>query len=108
MTSEQLEAQFAERGMPHSGGLLVLAPDDAIELVRAAERERIPILGVDGFFISPTEAVSPLVHLADFSAAAATGRGNWRDAEGFITSRRSLGLTFEVTLGEPLLPEQPG
>ncbi|HEX6814310.1 MAG TPA: hypothetical protein VF102_01455 [Gemmatimonadaceae bacterium] len=103
MTREHLEAQFAERGMPHAGGLLVLAPD-AIELVRAAEREDIPILGVDGFFISPTETISPLEHLADFSAAAATGRGTWRDAEGFIASRRTLGLTFEVTLGEPLLP----
>ena len=104
MNREKLEAQFADRGVPYSGGLLVLRADDAIELIRAAERAHVPILGVDGFYISPTETVSPLEHLADFSTGVAAGRGCWRDAEAFIDSRRALGLTFEVSLGKPLSP----
>jgi hypothetical protein len=100
MTKEQLEARFADRGVPYAGGLLILRPDDALALVHSAEEARIPILGVDGFRISATETVGPLEHLADFSKSVDATHGCWREAEAFIVSRRTLSLDFEVTLGQ--------
>ena len=104
MTKEKLESQFVARALPYAGNLLILSPDDALDLVRCAEHEHIPILGVDGFFLSPNSVVSPLEHLADYSRRGQAGHGYWREAEAFITARRKLRLAFEVTLGDPLPP----
>jgi hypothetical protein len=99
MTSADLEHAFAARAVTYAGGLLLLTPEDALELVRRAEAERIPVLGIDGFFVSPTETRSPIEHIADFSRGAPSGHSHWRDAASFIWERQSLGMYFEVTLG---------
>ena len=100
MTPEELEAEFVGRCVPYSGNLLLLCADDAMALVRRAASVRVPILGVDGLFVSARSTTSPLEHIADFSSAVAKGDGCWGDAESFITSRRQLGLSFEVVLGD--------
>ena len=100
MNAAALEAEFASRAIPCDSGLLLLTPDDAIAFVRRARDERIAILGVDGMFATATETVSPLEHIADYTAAVGRGDGCWRIAERFIVDRRELGLVFEVVLGE--------
>ena len=100
MNATQLEREFAGRGVLHAGGLLLLGSDDALALVARAAEERVPVLGIDGMFVAPTGTESPVEHIADYSAAVAAGDGCWQQAAAFIRARASLGLIFEVTLGD--------
>jgi hypothetical protein len=100
MNRNQLESEFVSRAVPHSGGLLLLTPDDALALVRRASEERLPILGIDGMFVSEGETLSPLEYIADFSVAVAQGDGSWSAAKAFVLAHQMLGLVFEVVLGE--------
>jgi hypothetical protein len=104
MIPTDLEREFEPRAVPYSDGLLILRPDDAIELIRRAQDRRIPVLGVDGFLISPGATYSPIEHTADFSRLVDRGNGCWEDAVAHIQDRRHLDLTFEVVLGDPLPP----
>ena len=98
--AEQLRGEFAPRGVPHSGGLLLLRAPDAIDLVNRAAEEGVPILGVDGLVVTPASTQSPIEHIADYSSAVALGHGCWQDAESFIRERAESGLLFELTLGD--------
>ena len=100
MKAERLEREFADRGVPDRGGLLLLRPEDALALVDRAAEEGVPILGVDGRLLSETSTASPLEHLADFTSRVAEGHGCWQEAEAFIQARRDRGLVFELTLGD--------
>lgn len=100
MKAERLQKEFAPRGVPHSGGLLLLRAPDAIALVNRAAEEGVPILGVEGFVVTSTSTGSPIEHIADYSSAVAVGHGCWQDAESFIRDRASTGLLFELTLGD--------
>ena len=100
MKAERLQKEFAPRGVPHSGGLLLLRAPDAIALVNRAAEEGVPILGVDGFVITPVSTESPIEHIADYSSAVAQGHGCWEDAESFIRARAATGMVFELTLGD--------
>jgi hypothetical protein len=99
MKAELLEKEFAERRVPDGEGL-VLRPPDALALVDRAAEEGVPILSVDGMYVSPPAAESPLENLADFSSAVAEGHGCWEAADAFIRARSTLGLVFELTLGD--------
>ena len=100
MKAERLRQEFAPRGVPHAGGLLLLRAPDAIALVNRAAEEGVPILGVDGFVVGPASTQSPIEHVADYSSAVAKGHGCWQDAESFIRDRAATGLVFELTLGD--------
>jgi hypothetical protein len=101
MNADDLEYEFASCAVPNGGGLLLLAVDDAVALVRRAADSGIPIFGVDGMFVSARGTESPIKHIADYSAAVAAGDGSWGWAEAFINERRPLGMVFEVVLGKP-------
>lgn len=100
MKAERLEREFADRGVAHAGGSLLLRPPDALALVSRAAEEGVPILGVDGLYVTASSMESPPEHVADFSAAVAEGHGCWQDAEAFIRERSAIGLVFELTLGD--------
>ena len=99
MKGKLLEGEFSSRGTLR-GGLLLLAPADALALINRAADEGVPILGVDGFRITQTTTESPLEHLADFSSAVSEGHGCWQQAEAFVRARSEHGLLFEVSLGD--------
>jgi hypothetical protein len=101
MSAIDLEQEFKSRAIRNAGGLLLLAADDAVALVRRAADARVPILGVDGMFVSERGTESPIEHIADYSAHVAAGHGCWNWAEAFIKERRSAGMVFEVVLGMP-------
>ena len=98
--AERLREEFAPRGVPHPGGLLLLRAPDAIDLVNRAAEEGVPILGVDGFVVTPTSTESPVEHIADYSDAVALGHGCWQEAESFVQARAETELAFELTLGD--------
>lgn len=100
MKAELLEREFADRSVPLRDGLLLLRPADAIELVRSAADEGVPIVGVDGLPLTPSDREVPLERLVDFSPRVAEGHGCWQEAEAFIEARKDAGLLFELTLGD--------
>ena len=104
MKATDLQREFTSRAVLYTGGLLLLAPEDASELVQRAAQAGIPVLGVDGMFLRERGTESPVEHIADFSAAVAQGDGCWGPADTFINERRSLGMVFEVVLAESHLP----
>jgi hypothetical protein len=99
MKADRLEKQFAARSLPYRSGLLLFRAADAIDLVRSAADEGVPILGLDGLRVTESTAESPLEHLADYSRRVADGHGCWQEAEAFIRERQQADLLFEVTLG---------
>lgn len=99
MKAERLEREFAARGVPCSGGLLLLRPSDALALVRRASEEGVPILGVDGFQLTAKGTEAPLDHIADFSSDVTVDDGCWDAAEAFLRGRGNLGMLFELALG---------
>jgi hypothetical protein len=99
MKAERLEGEFAPRAVPHTGGLLLLRPQDALALVSRAAEEGVPILGVDGLRVHDTGTESPLERLADYASRVADGHGCWKEAEAFIRAQSDLALVFELTLG---------
>ena len=97
MTAEELEQEFAPRGLKR-GNLLLFAPDDAAALIRRARTEGVRVLGIEGFRVGGTETVPETDHLADYSTGAAATEDCWAAAERFLDARRGSGLAFEVIL----------
>ena len=100
MKAERLEGEFRPRAVPYAGGLLLLRSRDAIELVRRAAGERVPILGVNCLIVSPGRTEEPIDQIADYSPAVGTGHGCWEQAEAHIAARTPGPYVFEVILGD--------
>lgn len=98
MKADDLEAEFAGRAVPDSGGLLLLRATDALALVSRASDEGVPVLGVDGYAKQGAEALPD--DIADYAASVAQGHGCWQQAEAFIRERGRRDMLFEVTLGD--------
>jgi hypothetical protein len=98
VTSDQLEREFAVRGESR-GGALILTPEAAIDLVRRARAERIPVLGLDAFRLSREATEPDYHHTLDFSGASCRTNA-WAEAEAFLADRLGAGLHFEVVLGD--------
>jgi hypothetical protein len=98
MKADLLEAEFASRGVPDSGGPLLLRATEALAFVSRASDEGVPVLGVDGFTARGTEALPG--DIADYSDDVAQGHGCWQAADLFIRERSRRDLLFEVTLGD--------
>ena len=100
MKAERLEAEFRPRAVAYSGGMLLLRSADAIDLVRRAADEGVPILRVNCLIVSPGRMEEPVDQIADFSASVAQGHGCWEDAERHIAARTPGPYVFELTLGD--------
>lgn len=97
MNSEELEREFAPRGVLR-GGILLFTPADALSLVQKARSARVPILGIDGFYLGPASTQPDLAHGIDLSGASC--RTNpWAEAVAFLEEREESALHFEVILG---------
>lgn len=99
MTTEDLQREFTRRAVER-GGILMLAPADACALVERARRERIPVLGIDGFRLGSESTQPDLAHSIDFSSAPFRA-DPWSAAAAFLEERIQSGLHFEVVLAAP-------
>ena len=95
--AEALERAFEDRGV-RRGGILLLAPGDAIALVREARGAGVAVLGIEGFEITPGATRPRMDEILDCSAAEGVPPGGWDAAERFLAERRESGLMFEVCL----------
>jgi hypothetical protein len=84
------------------GGLLMFAPDDAVELIKAAERTGRKVLGIDGFLLTEHVTQPSLENSVDFSAEAGRRANVNQRALRFIRERAHQGLHFEIVLEPPL------
>jgi len=76
------------------GGLDLYAPDAAVALLKAAEKEGIRVLGIDGFYIGENTTRPSLENSVDLSDSG----DSVRDALNFLGERQNSGLYFEVVL----------
>jgi len=97
VTRRGLEEALKRRAVERNG-ILLLRPRDALEIVRQARNNGIPVLGLDGFHLSEAGIQPDLGHSVDFSLSADTQRESWRHAEAFIEARMGQDLYFEVVL----------
>ena len=105
MTHEELEAEFAPRGILR-GGLLMLAPDDAIAHIRRACDARITVLGIDAFRITERSTRPFMEHSVDYTTSEAPAPPDpRREAKTFLPGYRYTELVFEVVLDSPALSE---
>ena len=75
------------------GGTLILPPADALAMVERARELGVPVLGVDGFWITDETTQPDLGHTIDLGRGTGT---SWDEAARFIAERSDLGLMFEV------------
>src|SRR2546422_11581630 len=97
--AEQLESEFAMKGTLR-GGLLLLPPTDAIDLINRSRQEGVPVLGIDGFRITAATTQPVMEHSVDFSMEEDSDRtvDVWDEAELFVRKRQHQGLVFEIVL----------
>jgi hypothetical protein len=86
--------EFKDRGILR--GVLVLEPAAALEMVARAEERGVPLLGVDGFWITDSTTQPDMGHSIDLAGRPSA----WAGAAQFIRDRASLGLMFEIVADE--------
>jgi hypothetical protein len=90
-----IAAEFKSRGIVR-GGILILGPHEALAMVARAREQSVPVLGVDGFWITEQTTQPDMEHSIDLGGA----QSSWRRAEEFIRTRADSDLMFEVVADE--------
>ena len=97
MSGEELEREFENRGL-RRGGILLLEPRDALDLVASARNARIRVLGIDGFRLLGSAIQPDQEHSVDYTREPSQVIDTWTAAELFLRSRMSVDRMFELTL----------
>ena len=97
--AQYLAAEF-RTPMNTRGGILMLTADEACQLVRRAEEEKIRVLGIDSFILREKSTQPVLEHSIDYSAREFVSDSDWQAAATFIKERASLGFHFDIVLGD--------
>ena len=92
-----IEQDFYTRSLIR-GGVLLLSPQDALNLVARARKERIRVLGIDGFFLRNEETEPSMEHSIDLTAGRDLAKDSWSSAERFLQQRVGSGMHFEIVL----------
>ena len=97
--ADQIERGFTSRGMLR-GGVLLLRPNDALDMVQNCRRESVSILGIDAFRISSNSTQPVMEDSVDFSRETrrASFLDVWHEAELFLHNRQNKDLFFEIVL----------
>jgi hypothetical protein len=97
MSGKELESEFESRGV-RRGGILLLEPPDALELVARAPAAHIRILGIDGFRLGPDWIQPDQDHSVDFTREPNDVPDTWTAAEACLRNRADVDRMFELTL----------
>lgn len=90
-----IAAEFAPRGIVR-GGTLILDADEALSMIARARDLAVPILGIDGFWITEQTTQPDMGHSIDLGG----GASSWAAAAEFVQQRAETGLMFEVVADE--------
>jgi hypothetical protein len=97
--ADQIESGFTSRGVLR-GGVLLLHPNDALDMVQNCRKESVSILGIDAFRISANSTQPVMEDSIDFSREPrpAPSINVWDEAELFLHNRQNKELFFEIVL----------
>jgi hypothetical protein len=95
----QIQAEFRKRSV-RNYGVMTLSASDACEMIGRAKHENVRVLGIDSFVIRGVSIQPFMEHSIDYSARGFFSESDWDDAIAFIQGKASLGLVFEVVLGD--------
>lgn len=90
-----IAAEFASRGILR-GGILLLDADQALAMIGRARELAVPVLGIDGFWITEDATQPDIGHSIDLGG----GASSWAEAVAFVNERAETGLMFEVVADE--------
>lgn len=94
-----LEMDFMKRAVVR-GGIIMLLPKVAIDLINECEKQSIKISGIDGFYLTSESTQPSMEDSMDLSAYIENN--NFREvyeiARNFILARIEKGLYFEVVI----------
>jgi len=91
----QIRSQFESRGI-RRGGILFLAPRDALDMIRVCREYGVPILGIDGFVLDAVATQPDMTNSIDISLMP--NADSWAIAKQFVEDRASSNLRFEVVI----------
>ena len=92
-----IEQEIRRRAVDRSGVLLLTQQDAFVVIVCARQLGR-RVLGVDGFFLTPTTTQPSLDHSIDLSSREYAEADCWAAAQEFLRQQKDSGLHFEVVL----------
>lgn len=90
----EIEQEFRKKG-EQRGGVLLLEPADAVDMVRRCRDEHVRILGLDAFIVTETTIQPVMAESIDYGDHDDID-DRWRHAESFLVERTGRGLQFEV------------
>jgi len=97
MKLDPIEREFAAKGLIR-GGVLLLEPEEALNMVRRCRAMKIRVLGLDGFVVTDKTTQPSMEHSVDLSKEQKDTSTCWDEAEGFLRSRLNSGMFFEVVV----------
>ncbi|MCR9232236.1 MAG: hypothetical protein NXI29_14590 [bacterium] len=83
-----------------SGFPPVLAPEDALALIRRCREQQVRVLGIDGFHMFDQSQQPDMGESIDYSRLGDTVEDCWNAAEQFLSERMRSGLYFEVVTAD--------
>ena len=100
-----IELEFLARGVVRGSSLLMLRPQDAIDLVRVCRERQVPVSDVEGFRVYPNGGTQPFMDhslgLGRASRDVDDPDNCWSMAERFLLDHVSSDFFFCVTLPIP-------
>ena len=101
----KVEEQFINKGaviMRPNNKWFVMSKQNSIEFIEACKKEKIRILGIDGFYLHENGGIEPsMANSIDYSSSSYKGDKNnvYEDGRQFIQSREN-NLYFEIICEE--------
>jgi len=99
----KIEEEFISRGaviMKSNDKWFVMSKQTSLEFINACEKEKIQILGIDGFYLHENGGIEPsMANSIDFSSSHKEGANSYDDAIRFIQKRED-NLYYEVICEE--------
>jgi hypothetical protein len=93
--TNNIEMFINEKGIRRDG-IVLFRPEDAILLIDILFEASIPVLGIDGFYITDSTTQSPIEDIFDNSSGVVSLEIK-EELKSFVLARKEKGLYFEIT-----------
>jgi hypothetical protein len=100
MSLQTITKQFEEKSI-RVGDMFLFRPSDALDFIEACYREKLQLLGVEGFKLVGNKIQPFQEHSNDIADAMISQNEFYEQTRKFIEKRGELDLWFEVVVIEP-------
>ncbi len=95
----EVEIEFIGKALVR-GGVFLLRPSDAIDLINKCREKNYRVFGIDGFFIIGDKIQPSMENSIDFGELVESISDQpYEDAVNFIEQRKDSGMYFEIICG---------